>query len=82
MLYARFYGEGIDWIEKETRREVESLSDSVPLYSGLSVTQLNPEDLSNAVKASYKGGASGVSLFSAQAMTADQWQSFSKAIKS
>lgn len=82
MLYARFYNEGIDWVEEQTRREVELLSDSVPLYSGLSVTQLDPEDLSKAVKASYKGGASGVSLFSAQAMTAGQWQSFSKAIKS
>ncbi len=82
MLYAGFYNEGIDWIEEQTRKEVRRLSDSVPLYSGLSVAQLNPDELSDAIKASYEGGASGVSLFSAQAMTADKWPSFTRAIKS
>jgi len=81
MLYAKFYGGGIDWIKAQTEKGVKGLNGNAPLYSGLSVMQLGTDGLAEAIKASYDGGANGVSLFNAQAMTAEQWNSFSSALK-
>ncbi|MFZ1083233.1 MAG: family 10 glycosylhydrolase [Candidatus Kryptoniota bacterium] len=80
MLYAAFYDGGIDWIEAQTDKGVKSLHGRMPLYSGLMVFQLNPDDLSKAIDACYQSGASGVSLFSAQSMTPEKWASLSKAV--
>jgi len=81
MLYAGFYNEGIDWIKEQTSEEVKALGGRAPVYSGLSVAQLAGNELSKAMDASYDGGADGVSLFNVQAMTADQWEIFKKAVK-
>ena len=71
----------IGWITEQTDKAVKSLSEHTPLSSGLFVPRLSPEALANAIEASLEGGANGVSLFSARAMTAAHWQSFSRAIK-
>ncbi len=81
MLYAGFYDKGVNWIEAQTSDEVKALHGRTPLYSGLAVTQLEGSDFVEAIMASYKGGSNGVSLFSAESMTANQWANFSKAIK-
>lgn len=80
MLYAGFYDEGIEWIGKMTADEVRSQRYSAPVYSGLAVGQLNPDDLSKAVHASYSAGGSGVSLFNSQSMTDEKWRSFKAAV--
>ena len=73
MLYHNFYNAGIDWIEQHTRKGVTALAGRLPLYSGLFVPALSPDELNEAVAAAKAGGANGISLFHAQAMTEEHW---------
>lgn len=79
MLYHSFYNGGVDWIAEQTQKGIQSLKKDIPLYSGLFVPRLTPDDLSRAIAASLRGGASGVSLFSAGAMSDAHWERFRKA---
>ncbi|MGE5457771.1 MAG: Tat pathway signal protein, partial [Methanococcaceae archaeon] len=81
MLYNNFYNKGIDWIKEQTEKGVASLTGRLPLYSGLFIPQLSPEDMTKAIEASYSGGASGIVLFSAQSMTDAHWKNFTQLIK-
>lgn len=81
MLYHSLYGEGIEWIREKTEKGVKSLAGRLPLYSGLLLFRMSPEELAKAIAASLEGGAKGVVLFPAQAMTEAHWKSFSQAIK-
>lgn len=76
MLYHSFYNGDIDWIEAQCREGVERLPATVPLYSGVFIPALRPEELAPAVHASLAGGAQGVSLFSAQAASPKHWDAF------
>jgi len=76
MLYHSFYEEGLDWIGACCRAEVERLPATVPLYSGIFIPALTPEDLAPAVHASLDGGAAGVSLFAAGSMSDEHWEAF------
>jgi uncharacterized lipoprotein YddW (UPF0748 family) len=81
MLYHSLYGEGIEWIREKTEKGVKSLAGRAPLYSGLLLFRMSPEELAKAIAASLEGGAKGVVLFPAQAMTEAHWKSFSEAIR-
>lgn len=81
MLYHNFYNAGIGWIGDEVRRGIASLKRDFPLYSGLFVPALQPGELVEAIDVSLEGGAAGVSLFTAGAMSEEHWQRFSEAIR-
>ena len=81
MLYHGFYNKDIQWIQEQTAKGVKSLASRIPLYSGLFIPDLNPESLGRAVDASIAGGAAGISLFSASAMTDAHWKSFRQKAK-
>jgi hypothetical protein len=81
MLYHGYYGKGIEWIGEKTAEEIKRLKSRVPLYSGVFIPQLNPEELARAVEVSVSGGASGVSLFLSNSMTDEHWKSFSQAVE-
>jgi uncharacterized lipoprotein YddW (UPF0748 family) len=81
MLYNSFYGEGIDWIERQTAMGVKALPASVPLYSGLLVAEMTPEVFAAAIKAAQRGGAHGVALFTGQSVSEQNWKAFSSGIK-
>lgn len=78
MLYNNFYQAGPEWVEKETREGVSTVAK--PVYSGLFAHGLNDAgDAEEAVFASLiqmalQGGASGVSVFSADAMNDRKWK--------
>ena len=76
MLYHSFYEADIAWIRTECEKGVKSLPEDIPLYSGLFIPALSPEELPQAVKASIEGGAKGVSLFAAGSMSDEHWESF------
>ena len=76
MLYHTLYGEDVEWIRKETEKAVRQLAGRGPLYSGILVRRLSPEDLEKALEAAFDGGANGVVIFHAQAMTDDHWKVF------
>ncbi len=76
MLYHSFYHEDVDWIGAQCRAGVERLPRGIPLYSGVFVPALQPDELVQAVRASLAGGARGVSLFAAGSMTEAHWSAF------
>ncbi len=80
MLYHSFYEQPVEWIEQGVREGVEALAGRIPLYAGLYVPELDPEELGRAVRAALDGGASGVSLFESRAPTEAHWQALERAL--
>ena len=69
MLYHNFYLEDVNWIGRATREGVEALKGRVPLYAGLFVPRLKPEELRRAISLTRDAGAAGVALFSLPRLT-------------
>lgn len=63
MIYHEFYEEELSWIGTATREGVDALPETTPLYSGLYLPSLTPEELGEAVRVARGAGAAGVSLF-------------------
>jgi uncharacterized lipoprotein YddW (UPF0748 family) len=63
MLYHRFYLEELAWIGRSASEGVASLEGRAPLYAGLYLPDLSPEELAEAVGLVRGAGASGVALF-------------------
>lgn len=72
MLYNNFYEEGPEWVKKYTREGVDTTGKAI--YSGLFIHNMKSEDLARTIQMALEGGASGVSLFSADGMDAAKWQ--------
>ncbi|MEN7547410.1 family 10 glycosylhydrolase [Rapidithrix thailandica] len=81
MLYHNFYNEDINWIRKQVKKGIKSLQHNQQLYSGLFVPSLKPEELEEAIQASLKGGAKGISLFSFGAVKEEHWNVLEKNLK-
>jgi uncharacterized lipoprotein YddW (UPF0748 family) len=71
MLYHEFYEEDIAWIGASVREGVTSLEAEVPLYAGLYLPSLTPDQLFTAVEVAIDAGAAGVSLFEMHGLTDD-----------
>jgi uncharacterized lipoprotein YddW (UPF0748 family) len=82
MLYHTLYKKDPEWIREETEKGIRAMSGRMPLYSGLMVHRVSSEELGRAIGAALDGGANGVTLFDAQAMTEAHWQVFRKAVGS
>jgi uncharacterized lipoprotein YddW (UPF0748 family) len=80
MLYHTLYNKGVDWIKEETEKGVRSLRGRLPLFSGIMAPRLDAQEFTQAIEAGLAGGANGVALFQAGAITEDQWQIFRRAI--
>ena len=76
MLYHNFYNEDVHWIKERTEAEIKDLKHPHPIYSGLFVPALNPDDLAQAVKLAREGGASGITLFNLNSMDEAKWKAF------
>ena len=63
MLYQNFYNAGIDWIGEQLKIHIAGLRVKQPVYCGLFLPSLTPEELRDAFIVSVEAGASGVSLF-------------------
>jgi uncharacterized lipoprotein YddW (UPF0748 family) len=72
MLYNVFYEAGPEWVRDQTREAVSTVRQ--PIYSGLFIHNMKPDDMARTIHMALEGGASGVSLFSADGMDAAQWQ--------
>jgi uncharacterized lipoprotein YddW (UPF0748 family) len=78
MLYHRFYEAGPEWVRQYTREAVTAAR--APVYSGLYVPPLEAHELERTIAMAFEGGASGVSVFDAGAMTAERWNTFAAAV--
>lgn len=63
MLYHNFYDAGIEWIGQQVKERTSNLRHKKPVYSGLFLPSLTPEELRQAYMVSINAGASGVALF-------------------
>ncbi len=69
MLYHGFYNEDLAWVGRATGEGVAALPPAIPLYSGLYLPSLPPEELARAVSIARLAGAAGVSLFEMGGLT-------------
>ncbi len=81
MIYHNFYDQPVAWIEEATRQGVQALKGRIPLYSGLFIPELTPDELVQAVQYARKGGAAGVSLFNARSMTPEHWKALQQVLQ-
>jgi len=76
MLYNTFYETGPDWVGAMTREAVHAVTQ--PIYSGLFVGGMTASNLAEEIRISSDAGASGVSLFSLDAMGDPLWKAVAK----
>nr|MBP6716837.1 hypothetical protein [Acidobacteriota bacterium] len=74
MLYHTFYDAGPEWVKTHTTEAVRTVK--APVYSGLFIGPLNNGDFERTIRMAIDGGAAGVSLFDAGAMTSARWTQF------
>jgi hypothetical protein len=55
---------------------------AAPVYSGLFIGPLSDADFTRTIRMALDGGASGVSLFDAGAMTPERWALFARTVRS
>jgi len=80
MGYHRYESKPVEWIGTATREGVEALTGKFPLYSGVHLSQLTPQELGLAANLSLKAGASGIVLFTGNKMSDDYWKYIRKEI--
>ena len=76
MLYNNFYDAGPDRVKKQTQEGVSTVGK--PVYSGLFVHNIDQSGVAAVVENAIAGGASGVSIFSADGMDAAKWKIIQK----
>lgn len=73
MLYHNFYNEDDEWIRKQLELEIAALKNSAPVYAGLYIPSLTPDQLTQALKKVSQTPAKGYSLFSFGDINEDHW---------
>jgi uncharacterized lipoprotein YddW (UPF0748 family) len=63
MAYHGFYHEPVSWIGDAVREGVAALPATTPLYAGLYLPDLAPDDLAAAARFATEAGAAGISVF-------------------
>jgi len=63
MAYHGFYHEPVSWIGDAVREGVAALPAATPLYAGLYLPDLTPDDLSAAARFVTEAGAAGIAVF-------------------
>jgi uncharacterized lipoprotein YddW (UPF0748 family) len=69
MLYQNFYNENLNWIGFCIVQGLREVGGKFPVYAGLYVPALIPEQLKEAILKVKESGASGVSFFNMNALT-------------
>lgn len=81
MLYQGFYNEDIAWIGEQVKAGLERLNNEKPIYSGLFIPHLSPEELPRAMEVSRKAGAAGICLFDYSSMSEGHWVAVKDALR-
>lgn len=74
MIYHNFYEKTVPWIGSATADGVRALGGTKPLYSGVFIPSLTPDETQAATRVSLTAGAAGVIYFDARALTDAHWQ--------
>lgn len=81
MMYHQYYNEPLAWIEEACVEGTSALQGKFPLYAGLFINEISPEDFDDAVNYAKNGGAAGLCLFNANGMSLEQWEGLHQALK-
>ena len=79
MLYHTFYEAGPEFVKTYTQEAVRTVKQ--PVHSGLFVQPLDADAFTATVRMAIDGGAAGVSIFDAGAMTPERWTLLAKLVK-
>jgi uncharacterized lipoprotein YddW (UPF0748 family) len=79
MLYNVFYQADPEWVKEQTREAVTTVKQ--PIYSGLFVSGMNEGMFRTTMQMALDGGASGIAIFSADAMDQQKWNALERANK-
>jgi uncharacterized lipoprotein YddW (UPF0748 family) len=84
MLYQGFYNKEIEWVGEEVQKALVRLRNSdnlKPVYSGLFLPHVPPEEMEKARKISMDAGAKGISLFAHSNISDEYWKVLEKIIR-
>jgi hypothetical protein len=73
MIYNGFYKEPVTWVGSATRQGVTGLGGTKPLYTGVYIPDLSPDDMETATSLALGAGAAGVVYFDANALSDEHW---------
>ncbi len=74
MLYHGFYNENIEWIGDCIVSGFNETNHKLPIYAGLYLQDLSPEELKDTISIVKKRGGAGISLFNWNDMNPDYWK--------
>jgi uncharacterized lipoprotein YddW (UPF0748 family) len=80
MLYHEAYAEDVPWIGRSVRKGRAALPAATPLYAGLYIPSLPPDELARAVRVARDAGAAGVSLFEMNGLTDEHLKRLAEAV--
>ncbi len=78
MLYHTFYEAGPEFVRQYTAEAVWTVK--APVYSGLYIAPLDAVQFTTTIDMAIAGGAAGVSIFDAGAMTDERWRLLKRAV--
>lgn len=81
MLYHGFYNRDVDFIEEHTKKALTRLNGKAPVYSGLYMPDITPNQMADAHQHALNAGAKGISIFALENTTEEQWASIRKTLK-
>src|SRR5882724_900454 len=79
MLYSNFYEAEPEWVKQQTQEGVKT--NKKPIYSGLFVHGIDENAMASLLDNAIAGGASGVSIFSADGMDTEKWTTLGRVMK-
>lgn len=69
MLYHEFYEETIEWVGRSAGEGVAALAGARPLYAGLYLPSLSPENLAAGIRLAQDAGAAGAAIFEMEGLS-------------
>lgn len=81
MLYHNFYNADLSWIGHQLKEKIALMTDKKPVYSGLFIPSIPPEELAEAYSISMESGASGLALFSYADIREEHWAVLKQLLK-
>ena len=79
MIYQKYYGEELPWIGTATSEGVREVGGRFPIYAGMQMAHVEPEELEQAVQYVCDAGAAGPAIFSFGG-SQRHWAVFGKAL--
>ncbi|HKI78330.1 MAG TPA: family 10 glycosylhydrolase [Ignavibacteriaceae bacterium] len=82
MVYQNFYQQDLNWAGFSIEQGVREVQNKFPIYAGLFIPSLTPQELKKAILISKNSGAKGVSFFNLSSLTNEHlkiiWKIFEK----